>query len=34
METKNIRRDSAPERGENIERRPIINTGKKVAINK
>jgi hypothetical protein len=35
VETKNIRQDSAPERGgENIERGPIIQTGKKVAINK
>jgi hypothetical protein len=30
VETKNIRQDSAPERGgENIERGPIINTGKR-----
>jgi predicted transcriptional regulator len=35
VETKNIRQDSAPERGgENIERGSIINTGKMVAINK
>jgi hypothetical protein len=35
MENKNIRQGSAPERrGENIERGPIIQTGKKVAINK
>jgi hypothetical protein len=35
VEIKNTSQDSAPERGgENIERGPIINTGKKVAINK
>jgi hypothetical protein len=35
VETKNIMQDSAPKRGgKNIERGPIINTGKKVAINK
>jgi hypothetical protein len=35
VETKYIKQDSAPERGgENIERGPIIQTGKKVAINK
>jgi hypothetical protein len=35
VETKNTRQDSAPERGgENTEKGPIINTGKKVAINK
>jgi hypothetical protein len=35
VKTKNIRQDSAPERGgENIKRGRIINTGKKVVINK
>jgi hypothetical protein len=35
VETKNVRQDSAPERGrENIERGLIIKTGKKVVINK
>jgi hypothetical protein len=35
VETKDIRQDSAPERGGEIfERGSTINTGKKVAINK
>jgi hypothetical protein len=34
VETKNIRQDLNPERGEENIESPIISTGKKVAINK